>query len=334
MTTDTISPEFTVKEISGLIPLYVEFENLTTGSVDNWLWDFGGGNTSKETNPTHIFTDPGTYDVWLYIENEVNRDSFLTNVSVFPEFKWNTELSQISHLAEGDSGCVYAADRYRVYKINSNGKLLWTFHDGYDGYSIMVGPDGSLYYNDAYFVIKLSSSGELLWKTFKECYAFDNNDLSMSGKGVIYVACKNNILAINEDGEKIWNLNISGIQFEIVIDEDGNLFVCSNEGKVFKVSENGEVISSFDIEKSNDLKIILGGDNFILIRDAQNDKLKCIDEQGNEKWTFDAFFRSDDVVVIDNERNSIFRSSSSSYSLDSTGNLNWQIESIHCSSVL
>lgn len=33
--------------------------------VVSWLWDFGDGNTSNEQNPTHQYTDQGTFDVTL-----------------------------------------------------------------------------------------------------------------------------------------------------------------------------------------------------------------------------------------------------------------------------
>lgn len=50
---------------SGLDPLTVEFTDETTGSPDTWLWDFGDGDTSTEQNPTHVYTEPGTYTVTL-----------------------------------------------------------------------------------------------------------------------------------------------------------------------------------------------------------------------------------------------------------------------------
>lgn len=35
-----------------------------------WEWDFGDGNTSDEPNPTHVYEEPGTYEVTLTIERE------------------------------------------------------------------------------------------------------------------------------------------------------------------------------------------------------------------------------------------------------------------------
>lgn len=50
--------------------LTVEFTDTSTGAL-SWLWDFGDGNTSTDQNPTHTYATDGTYDVKLYIENDI-----------------------------------------------------------------------------------------------------------------------------------------------------------------------------------------------------------------------------------------------------------------------
>ena len=48
----------------------VNFEDLSSDAT-NWLWDFGDGTTSTAQNPTHIYDDLETYQVTLYIENDI-----------------------------------------------------------------------------------------------------------------------------------------------------------------------------------------------------------------------------------------------------------------------
>ena len=50
----------------------ITFTNLSTGDAVSYLWNFGGGNTSTEENPTFTFASPGTYDVQLTVEYPFN----------------------------------------------------------------------------------------------------------------------------------------------------------------------------------------------------------------------------------------------------------------------
>ena len=46
------------------IPNPVEFEN-ESENANEYFWDFGDGNSSNDEEPTHIYTEPGTYTVTL-----------------------------------------------------------------------------------------------------------------------------------------------------------------------------------------------------------------------------------------------------------------------------
>lgn len=45
----------------------VQFTNLTPGTINSILWDFGDGNTSTQVNPRHIYAVPGCYTPTLTI---------------------------------------------------------------------------------------------------------------------------------------------------------------------------------------------------------------------------------------------------------------------------
>lgn len=53
--------------ISGCTPLNVSFNNTSAGAV-SYTWDFGDGNTSTQTNPSHIFVNSGLNDTVFTIE--------------------------------------------------------------------------------------------------------------------------------------------------------------------------------------------------------------------------------------------------------------------------
>lgn len=52
----------------------VTFTDNSIFSPTSWLWDFGDGATSTDENPSHTYTDDGTYTVTLTVENEAGED--------------------------------------------------------------------------------------------------------------------------------------------------------------------------------------------------------------------------------------------------------------------
>ncbi len=62
-------------------PLDVNFINQTTGAgLGTYFWDFGDGNTSVLTSPSHTYTSIGSYDVTLIAENSFGcRDTLVKN---------------------------------------------------------------------------------------------------------------------------------------------------------------------------------------------------------------------------------------------------------------
>jgi len=56
--------------IAGTAPLTVKFTGSVTdpdGAISSYSWNFSDGSTSNQQNPTHIFTEPGTYIVTFSI---------------------------------------------------------------------------------------------------------------------------------------------------------------------------------------------------------------------------------------------------------------------------
>jgi PKD repeat protein len=67
VTSDTSAPvaSFTSDANSGQAPFTVKFTDTSTGKVSSWNWDFGGGITSTDQNPTHTYVTAGSYTVSL-----------------------------------------------------------------------------------------------------------------------------------------------------------------------------------------------------------------------------------------------------------------------------
>jgi PKD repeat protein len=64
--------DFRAHPRKGPAPLAVSFEDLSTGKIESWGWDFGDEyagdrKTSPETNPNHLFRFPGSYTILLRV---------------------------------------------------------------------------------------------------------------------------------------------------------------------------------------------------------------------------------------------------------------------------
>jgi gliding motility-associated-like protein len=70
---------FTAANAFGCQPVEVSFSN-SSSNLENptYLWDFGDGTTETLANPTHIYPNPGTYDVTLTVTNSTGCINTLT----------------------------------------------------------------------------------------------------------------------------------------------------------------------------------------------------------------------------------------------------------------
>jgi PKD repeat protein len=71
----TPEADFTADPISGPFPLTVNFTDQSIGQISSWSWNFGNGSTSAEQNPSHTYTDPGTYTVSLTVTGPGGSDT-------------------------------------------------------------------------------------------------------------------------------------------------------------------------------------------------------------------------------------------------------------------
>jgi len=60
-------PYFSADPTSGKVPLTVQFTDSSSGTITDWLWDFGDDSTSTEQNPTHTYFVADTFTVSLSV---------------------------------------------------------------------------------------------------------------------------------------------------------------------------------------------------------------------------------------------------------------------------
>ncbi|MCS3924882.1 PKD domain-containing protein [Methanosalsum natronophilum] len=73
--------KFTANPSEGEVPLEVTFSDESENAFE-YYWEFGDGATSDEREPTHIYNEPGTYDVTLTVTNDVGEDTFIQSITV------------------------------------------------------------------------------------------------------------------------------------------------------------------------------------------------------------------------------------------------------------
>ena len=116
---------FTQDTISGCTPLVVSFNNTSTGA-NNYIWDFGDGNTSFAVNPTHTFVNNSvsdtTFTVSLIAQTAFGcSDTVTSTVTVF--------FKPIASFTVDDSvGCGPMPVAFTNTSIGAT-SLIWDFGD-------------------------------------------------------------------------------------------------------------------------------------------------------------------------------------------------------------
>ena len=79
--------DFYLWPTSGTVPLAVSFTNNSKNNVNTWYWDFYDGNSSNETNPFHIYNEPGKYSISLKVTGSGGEDTKTLNnyIVVYPK---------------------------------------------------------------------------------------------------------------------------------------------------------------------------------------------------------------------------------------------------------
>jgi gliding motility-associated-like protein len=102
----------------------VTFNNLSTGTIQSYFWDFGDGATSTAKDPTHLYGGPGDYTVTLVIQlSPTCFDSSSQNVSVHPNIIVNADVTPPPY-------CVGAEIQFTDNSIGNPGQWNWSFGDG------------------------------------------------------------------------------------------------------------------------------------------------------------------------------------------------------------
>lgn len=110
----------------GCTPFIVSFIDLSDGPRDEWEWDFGDGNTSTDTTPVHIYTDPGFYTVTLKI---TDTETGGTDTEIKKRFIY-VGTTDAEFNVDVDSGCAGLEVTFTPSMFGPSRSYDWDFGDG------------------------------------------------------------------------------------------------------------------------------------------------------------------------------------------------------------
>lgn len=71
----------------------VEFNDLSSGVIESWLWDFGDGQTSPFRNPSHVYGMTGTFQTSLTVSDNLGQSTINKTVEVTTNPNININIS-------------------------------------------------------------------------------------------------------------------------------------------------------------------------------------------------------------------------------------------------
>ena len=151
---------FTSNVIKGIVPLDVQFTDLSTETPISWTWDFGDGTTSTDQNPTHTYTTPGTFTVTETVINAYNSDKTSENIIV-------GILNVTSDLPNGSYNSTQSINLNAADNLYPNPNIYYTL-DGSDPTTSSTPYNGS---------IIISNEGTTVLKFFAQDSSGDISDI-------------------------------------------------------------------------------------------------------------------------------------------------------------
>jgi len=161
----------------GCGPLTVNFTDASTAggsTITNWLWNFGDGNTSTQQNPTHIYQDPGVYNVSLQITtangctNTISKPAFVQVIG--PDIDFSTYAPLIT------TGCAPLTIDFRDLTIFGAPIISWSWNFGDGNTSALQEPVHTYTTNGLYDVSLTISDIDGCTRTLTKLGFIDTRD--------------------------------------------------------------------------------------------------------------------------------------------------------------
>jgi gliding motility-associated-like protein len=100
--------DFTATPLSVCAGETVNFTDQSTGTVTGWEWDFGDGGISFDENPTHVYTDTGSFGITLKVynngcESEIIKDNYIRVGGAVARWRYTIDCANKNRVTFFDS---------------------------------------------------------------------------------------------------------------------------------------------------------------------------------------------------------------------------------------
>ncbi len=242
----TLAPQppisaFSAEPRSGQYPLTVSFSDISTGSPDSWLWNFGDGESSTEQNPAHTYRNTGTYPVTLTVSNPYG-----SNTRTKADYIAAGTIPAANFVGMPKDGAAPLEVQFNDLSTGNPGSWSWDFGDG----QISTGHNPShTYYSPGIYSVTLTVSNQFGTNT-----RIQTNYTRVTEPVIVdvYLAnCRNGYLV--PDGylqfmvadSDAW-IKISGSIYRFMEGDTVQLFISDLEKGEIDVNANGITSFTFD----------------------------------------------------------------------------------------
>jgi PKD repeat protein len=120
--------DFKADKVEGFAPMTVKFTELGNVTLAAKSWDFGDGETSNETNPTHTYKNTGKYTVKYIADNGISQDT-ISKSNYISVINKPTKFD-VDFTANVQSGSLPLTVKFTAANSITGDRWLWNFGDG------------------------------------------------------------------------------------------------------------------------------------------------------------------------------------------------------------